>query len=108
MITELNMSLYSIKIADEAGFDEELIDRINEQAKQNKAIQEHLQPNKVETADGLVEIQFNPNAPIAKHFKAAIKSWRIMKPTLIRVVNENLNDTHVEQLCKFLSNRNLI
>lgn len=89
------MSLYSIKINEEAGFDEDLIDRINDQAKQNRAIQEHLQPNKVETADGLVEIQFNPKAPIAKHFEAAIKSWRIMKPTLIRVVNEGLNDSHV-------------
>ena len=53
------MSLYSIAIAEDAGFDEDLIDRVVNQAKQNKAIQQHLKPKRIETPDGLVEIQFD-------------------------------------------------
>jgi hypothetical protein len=56
----------------------------------------------------LVEIKFDSDAGIAKHFDAAIKAWRILGPSMIRAVNEGLDDDHVEQLCDFLCNRNLI
>jgi hypothetical protein len=78
------------------------------QAKWNKAIQEHLKPARTETLEGLVEIKFDENAGIAKHFDAAIKAWRILGPSMIKAVNEGLNDDHVEKLCNFLANRNLI
>jgi hypothetical protein len=31
-----------------------------------------------------------------------------MKPTFIKAYNEGLDDSHIEKLCEFLSNRNLI
>jgi Ran GTPase-activating protein (RanGAP) involved in mRNA processing and transport len=78
------------------------------QARYNKAIQMHLKPVKVTQEKGLIEIQFSEGAGIGEHFDAAIKAWRIMGPTMIKAVNEGLGDAHVEQLCSFLANRNLI
>lgn len=73
----------------------------------NRAIQENLKPARVEK-DGLVEIQFQGKVCIASFFESAIKAWRIMGPTYIRAMNENLEDRHVKKLCKFLTGRNLI
>lgn len=74
----------------------------------NRAIQENLKPNKIQHDDGLIEIQFDQKADIRGNFESAIKAWRIMEPTMIKVMNVGLNDENVEKLCEFLSNRNLI
>lgn len=68
----------------------------------------HLKPSKSINEDGLIEIKFCKGASIAEYFDAAMKTWRIMGPTMIKAVNEGLEDAHVEQLCEFLSHRNLI
>mmetsp|Transcript_5920 Transcript_5920/g.9663 ORF Transcript_5920/g.9663 Transcript_5920/m.9663 type:complete len:125 (+) Transcript_5920:1888-2262(+) len=54
MVTEVNMSLYSVEI-DTIGFDKELVASILSQASMNRAIQEHLKPQKV-VLGNLVEI----------------------------------------------------
>lgn len=100
------MSLYTIEVS-ESDFDSGLVERIQHQAKMNRAIQESLKPKRVEE-DGLVEIQFQGKVSISKYFDSAIKAWRIMGPTYIRAMNEDLEDEHVEKLCEFLSGRNLI
>ena len=63
--------------------------------------------------NGLVEIRFAGAGPggkvcIADHFDAAIKAWRILGPSFIRAVNEQLEDSHVARLCAFLADKNLI
>jgi Ran GTPase-activating protein (RanGAP) involved in mRNA processing and transport len=106
MVTEVNMSLYALELETE-GFDPELVASILSQASMNRAIQEHLKPVKI-PKDGQIEIKFDDNAVIARHFDSAIKAWRILGPTVIRAQNEDLHDEHVEKLCAFLSGRNLI
>jgi Ran GTPase-activating protein (RanGAP) involved in mRNA processing and transport len=59
----------------------------------------------------LVEIQFTGATGkicIADYFDSAIKAWRILGPSFIKAVNEQLQDEHVEKLCRFLSDKNLI
>lgn len=106
MVTEVNMSLYAVELEAE-GFDPDLVASILSQAAMNRAVQEHLKPKRV-SVDQLVEIQFDSKARIAQHFDSAIKAWRILGPSVIRAVHEDLGDEHVEKLCAFLSGRNLI
>jgi|TARA_B110001450_G_C17440288_1_gene407650 hypothetical protein len=68
----------------------------------------HLKPIKFTNENGLIEIKFRDGAGIAEHFDAAMKAWRIMGPTMIKAVNEGLEDAHIDQLCQFLAHRNLI
>ena len=73
----------------------------------NREIQEHLKPVKVES-NGLFEIKFEGNVCLANYFDSAIKAWRILEPSFIKVVNEKLEDEHVDKLCSFLKGKNLV
>ena len=106
IVTQVNMSLYYVEI-NEDQFDEQLIESIYKQTNMNMAIQEYLNPKIVKT-DQLIEIKFDENANISEHFESAIKAWRILGPTVISVVNQNLSDDHVEKLCQFIYGRNII
>ena len=56
----------------------------------------------------LFEVSFAKGAQIAECFESAIKCWRIFKPNIILVEKQALNDQHIEKLCKFLSQKNMI
>ena len=56
----------------------------------------HLKPTKIVHEDNLIEIKFCEGAGIAEHFDAAMKTWRIMSPTMIQAINEGLEDAHVK------------
>ena len=101
------MSLYSVEL-DPEQFDPDLLESIARQTAMNRAIQEHLKPERRITDDGLAEIRFDPKCPVKEHFESAIKAWRILEPSMISVQNAGLDDDHVEQLTKFLTGRNLL
>ena len=73
----------------------------------NRAIQERLKP-KVVQHEILTEVVFEPDANIAKHIDSAIKCWRILGPTMIKCLNQGLEDEQVFKLCEFLRGRNQI
>ena len=56
----------------------------------------------------VVEVQFDGNAKIGDCFKSALKAWRIYSPNVIRAEDQNLTDEHIEELCAFLENREMI
>lgn len=64
----------------------------------NRAIQENLKPQLIKV-DNLTQIQFDEKAQIGKYFDSAIKTWRILTPSIIKAVNQGLEDEHVEKLC---------
>ena len=75
MITQLNMCLYNIELSNDYDqYDEELVEKIQFQAKMNREIQEHLKPVKIES-NGMTEIKFNGNVCLADYFDSGIKTW---------------------------------
>lgn len=56
----------------------------------------------------LEQVRFDENAPVAECFQSALKTWRIYKPNVINIVDMNLNDSHVEELTKFLSSKQMV
>lgn len=63
MVTEVNMSLYSVEL-DADAFDADLVDSIARQTAMNRAIQEHLKPKRLVNDNGLVEIRFDARANV--------------------------------------------
>lgn len=106
LVTEVNMSLYSVELLQDE-LETGIFEAIEDQTAMNRAIQEHLKPKKVQV-QGLVEIQFSNKVKIVDFFNSAIKAWRILEPSVIRAQNEGLGDEHVAELCAFLSGRNLV
>jgi hypothetical protein len=45
---------------------------------------------------------------VHEYFGAAIKCWRIFKPSGIQIENQQISDEQVLQLCEFLKDRNMI
>ena len=41
-------------------------------------------------------------------FESAIKCWRIFKPNVILIEKQELSDEHIEKLCEFLQNKDMI
>ena len=41
-------------------------------------------------------------------FESAIKCWRIFQPNVILVEKQELVDEHIEKLCEFLQNKDMI
>ena len=74
----------------------------------NRAIQENLKPRRIYYTNKLVEILFDDMADLKKNFESAIKIWRIMEPSIIKVVNFGLSDDDIQKLTDFLCDKNLI
>jgi len=56
----------------------------------------------------LEEVMFANKAPVAECFLSVLKCWRIYQPNVINLENLDITDDHVEDLCKFLKNKNMI
>lgn len=56
----------------------------------------------------IIEVKFAENARVAESFQSAIKAWRINEPNIIHLENQSLSDEHIEKLCDFLANRDMI
>ena len=68
------------------------IDAMNE-AKLNKNILENLKPRQERTEKDLVQVKFTGNnKDIVGNFKSVLKVWRIMKPVIIDLTSESLDD----------------
>ena len=52
-----------------------------------------------------MEVKFDENAEVGECFASALKAWRIYKPSVINLENQNLTDGHIEELCKFLAGK---
>lgn len=55
-----------------------------------------------------IEVKFSENAKVGECFESALKAWRIYQPNVIHAENQSLNDEHIEKLCDFLSDREMI
>lgn len=53
-------------------------------------------------------VKFETGAELSLDFESALKCWRIHKPNVISVENQNLNDDHIHQLCEFLKDKNMV
>jgi hypothetical protein len=53
-------------------------------------------------------VKFDEKASVGECFASALKAWRIFKPSVINIEDQNLTDSHVEELCKFLADRNMV
>lgn len=85
-------------------FKTEVVLSIMNETKLNTNIEKYLKPVKKQLTSEMYEIVFDPDARLVKYFEAAVKTWRIMQPNFISVVNEGLEDQHIITLCKFLLN----
>jgi tRNA A-37 threonylcarbamoyl transferase component Bud32 len=56
----------------------------------------------------LEEVQFASNVSVADCFASALKCYRIQTPNVIQLVEQNLQDEHVQKLCEFLKDRNMV
>ena len=56
----------------------------------------------------IVEVRFNEGARVGACFESALKAWRISVPNIITVEDQDLTDEHIEKLCAFLANREMI
>ena len=53
-------------------------------------------------------MSFADDAPVAESFESALKCWRIFRPNVIVVEQQELNDQHIERLCDFLMHKEMI
>ena len=56
----------------------------------------------------IVEVKFNEGARVGACFESALKAWRISLPNIITVEDQDLTDEHIEKLCAFLGDREMI
>jgi hypothetical protein len=103
VLQNTNMSIFEFEY-DTNSFDSELVSAISNQINFNKDLQLKLIPEKISAYSNAYKVEF-------KHlckpcFKAAIKAWRIMKPQIINLSNENLDDDNIDDLSEFLKNQN--
>lgn len=73
------------------------------EAKLNKNILENLKPRQERTEKDLVQVKFTGNnKDIVGNFKSVLKVWRIMKPVIIDLTSEGLDDTKIKDLSELL------
>lgn len=73
------------------------------EAKLNKNILENLKPRQERTEKDLVQVKFTGNnKDIVGNFKSVLKVWRIMKPVIIDLTSESLDDAKITDLSKLL------
>jgi len=56
----------------------------------------------------VIEVKFDEKAHVSECFASAIKAWRINGPNVINLENQNLTDDHIDKLCHFLADRDMI
>ena len=56
----------------------------------------------------LYEVQFDKEARVAECFKSALKCWRIFQPNVILIEQQDLQDSHIEELCEFLHQKDMV
>jgi len=76
---------------------------VTKEAKLNKNILENLKPKQERTEKDLVQVKFTGNnKDIVGNFSSVLKVWRIMKPVIIDLTSEGLDDTKITDLSKLL------
>jgi hypothetical protein len=69
----------------------------------SQAILENLKPRQERTEKDLVQVKFTGNnKDIVGNFKSVLKVWRIMKPVIIDLTSEGLDDTKIKDLSELL------
>jgi len=70
--------------------------KVTEEAKLNKSILENLKPKQERTEKDLVQVKFTgTNKDIVGKFDSVLKVWRIMKPVIIDLTSEGLDDKKI-------------
>ena len=77
--------------------------KVTEEAKLNKSILENLKPKQERSEKDLVQVKFTGNnKDIVGKFDSVLKVWRIMKPVIIDLTSEGLDDKKICQLSDLL------
>lgn len=56
----------------------------------------------------LEQVKFDESANVSECFQSALKTWRIYRPNVINIVDQSLQDQHVDELCKFLAGKQMV